>query len=213
MLIKDRMTRNPICVTPETNILDALDLMKRHRIRRLPVKEGTKLVGIITELDLLKLSPSPASSLSIWELKYLVAKMAVKEGMARDVITVGPEDTIEKAALLMRDNKIGGLPVMAGNELVGIITETDIFDAFVDMLGIRRGGTRISLHVEDKPGAMAALSDVIRDLGFNIISAVAFTPQEKKAQVVFRLEGNKLDGLLEQLKKVGAEVLHVETNH
>jgi len=212
VLVKDRMTKNPICVEPDTNILEALDLMKRHRIRRLPVKEGSRLVGIITELDLLKLSPSPASSLSIWELKYLISKMSVKEGMARDVITVSPNDTVEKAALLMRENKIGGLPVMEGNDLVGIITETDIFDAFVDMLGIRRGGTRICLMVEDRPGAMAALTDIIRDRGFNLISAVAFAAKEKKGQVVFRVEGNKLDGLLEELERTGAEVLHVETS-
>ncbi len=122
MLVGERMTPRPITVTEETSLPEALELMRQEKIRRLPVldKHG-KLVGIVTELDLLRASPSPATTLSIYEIPYLISKVKMRDIMTREVITVTEETPIEEAARIMADHKIGGLPVMRDNKLVGIM--------------------------------------------------------------------------------------------
>ena len=132
MYVRSRMSKNPITITRETTIAEALDIMRNNSIRRLPVMEKDKLVGIVTERDL-EVSPSPATSLSVFEINYLLAKMKIGDVLPKrqNVITVSPDALLEEAALLMRDHKIGALPVCEDGKLVGIITETNIFDAFI----------------------------------------------------------------------------------
>ena len=130
-LVSDWMTANPITVGPKTSLHDAHRLMKDRRVRRLIVIEDGKLVGIIALVDVLTAEPSKATSLSVFELNYLLAKLTIDEIMTREVITVPATATVRNAARLMLENKIGGLPVMDGAKLVGIITESDIFRLFV----------------------------------------------------------------------------------
>ncbi|MCL4463933.1 MAG: CBS domain-containing protein [Firmicutes bacterium] len=139
MLVKDKMTTQVITIGPQTTVPDALALMEEKRVRRLPVVEKDRLVGIVTLLDLVRASPSPATSLSIWELNYLLAKLPVKDVMAKKLYTVKMDAPIDEAAALLRENRIGGLPVVDNGIIVGIITETDIFAAFMEMLGVSRG--------------------------------------------------------------------------
>ncbi|MFM7583470.1 MAG: CBS domain-containing protein [Caldilinea sp.] len=137
MLVRDRMTSPAVTVTAETPFQDALKLMRDRRLRRLPVVDSAgRVVGIVSESDLLHASPSPATSLSVWEVNYLLWKLKIGDIMTHRVLTIEEETPIEDAASLMVNNKIGGLPVVDGRDrLVGVITETDIFRAFVEMPG------------------------------------------------------------------------------
>ena len=132
--VDDVYTRNPVTVGPETSAPDARKLMEEHDIRRLPVVQDGKLVGIVTLTDLLKAAPSPATILSIWELNYLLDKIKVGELMTREVVTATPDTELQTVAKIMADRKIGGIPVVEGDKVVGIITESDVFRALVKLL-------------------------------------------------------------------------------
>ncbi len=144
MLVGKRMTPNPVTVSEDTPIDEALKLMREKKVRRLPVlgKKG-ELVGIVAEKDILYASPSPATSLSIHEIHYLVSRIKVAEIMRKKVITVGDDTPLEEAARVMADNQIGALPVMHDGKLVGIVTETDLFNVFTEQLAARRTGVRL----------------------------------------------------------------------
>ena len=148
MFVKNRMSRHPITVRPETSLYDALQLMRREHVRRLPVLDDAgDLVGIVLEKDLLYASPSPATSLSVYELNYLVSQVTVEDLMTRDVITVDDDCPLEEAARIMADNDISGLPVMRDAKLVGMITESDLFRIFLELLGARVWGLRVAINV------------------------------------------------------------------
>lgn len=201
MRVRDKMTANPITVEPTTSVSEALRLMDGRKIRRLPVLRGGQLVGIVTLLDLMRVSASPATSLSIYELRYLLDKLTVQEAMTRRVITVAPDEPIEQAALLMREHKIGGLPVVEDGRLVGIITETDIFDAFVDLLGMRKPGVRLEVDCADRPGELARIASVIAARGLNIHSVVATPARPGQAHLVFRIQGDDMASLAAELER------------
>jgi acetoin utilization protein AcuB len=134
--VKECMSRNPVTAEASMPVLQAIGLMKEKGIRRLPVMDKGKMVGIVAMSDLLKVSPSPATSLSIHEIHYLLGKMTLRDAMSRDVVSVREDSPIEEAAVLMKDKKIGGLPVLnASGDLVGIVTETDLFKVLVAMMG------------------------------------------------------------------------------
>lgn len=213
MYVRSRMTENPITITRQTTVAEALDLMRRSSIRRLPVMEKGKLVGIVTDRDLSEVSPSPATSLSVFEINYLLAKMKVGDVIPKKqtVVTIPPDALLEEAALLMRDHKVGALPVCENGNLVGIITETNIFDAFIDLLGVRDAGTRITIETEDKPGVLADVTEVIRDYGANISRIAVFREnvKEDKALVVIRLTNPNIDPMIEVLKGHGFDIVSV----
>jgi acetoin utilization protein AcuB len=131
MNVSDLMTTSPITVSPETPVLDARQLMLEKRIRHLLVADGSKLVGIVTDRDIRLNLPSPATSLSVWEINYLLARMTVASAMTKSVVTVGPRHQARDAAQMMLDHRIGALPVVDSGRLAGIITETDLLRAFV----------------------------------------------------------------------------------
>ncbi|HID61404.1 MAG TPA: CBS domain-containing protein, partial [Anaerolineae bacterium] len=146
MLVRDRMSRHPITITADVHIDEALKVMRDNKVRRLPVvdRDG-RLVGIVSEMDLLYASPSPATSLSVYEIHYLMARITVQDVMTREVISIQEDTPLEEAARIMVDNKIGGLPVVRDGKLVGIITETDLFKIFLELLGAREKGVRLTL--------------------------------------------------------------------
>lgn len=133
-MVKDWMTTNPVTIDPETNLPKAHSLMKEHKVRRLPVVKNHELVGIVTLGDVREAGPSDATSLSIYELNYLLANLTVADIMSKPVITIGADSSLHDAAALMLGKKIGGIPVMSGKELVGIITESDVFRAIMEIL-------------------------------------------------------------------------------
>jgi len=185
MLVNERMSKRPITVTEDTPVDEALKLMRDKKVRRLPVldKKG-ELVGIVSEKDLLYVSPSPATSLSIFEIHYLLSQLGVGEIMTRDVITVSEYTPLEEAARIMDDNKIGGLPVTRDGKLVGIITESDLFRTFVEILGARDQGVRLSMLVSDQPGILADITRAIADMGGNIVSLGTFLGEDPTNRLV-----------------------------
>ncbi|MEJ5241512.1 MAG: CBS domain-containing protein [Anaerolineales bacterium] len=202
MFVGERMSRPVIFLTPDMPVHDALDLFKKERIRRAPVVKDGKLVGIVSEKDLLNASPSPATTLSIWEMHYLLSKITVAEVMTKNVITVTEDTPIEEAARIMADNKIGGLPVMRDGQVVGIITETDLFKIFLELMGARQKGLRATVLVEDKPGQLARITKAVADLGGNFIAFGQFNGEDPSTRLItFKVQG--VDK--EQLKRVLSE--------
>jgi len=209
MLVRDVMTRNLITVDPETSFTDALKIMRENRIRRLPVLEDGKLVGIVTEKDILYASPSKATTLDVWELHYLLNKLKIREIMTRDVVTIQEDTPVEEAAKIMADNKIGALPVVKGNELVGIITETDIFKVFLEMFGSRKKGVRYTFKVPNVPGTFAKLSQKVFEAGGNIVSLASYGETEEVYTLVMKVEDIDHNKFLESMKDLeGVKLVH-----
>lgn len=215
MLVGERMTPRPITVKEDTSLPEALELMRREKIRRLPVldKHG-KLVGIVTELDLLRASPSPATTLSIYEIPYLLSKVKMRDIMSREVITVTEETPIEEAARIMADNKIGGLPVMQDDKLVGIITETDIFKLMLELFGARQSGIRVTLSVPEEKGVLARVTGKIAEMGGNILSlGTAMGEDPSTSIIIMRVADVSEEALVEALNSLGGgiKVTHSRT--
>jgi len=175
MIVARRMTPNPITVKTTVPITDAQKIMRRERVHRLPVIDNHKrLVGIVTEKDILYASPSPATTLDVYEMAFLLSKLIVEKVMTKNPITISPAVAIEEAARIMMDNDIGGLCVVEDDELVGIITESDLFKVFSELFGARDQGIRISMLVPDRPGEIFEITKAIFENGGNIISFGTF---------------------------------------
>lgn len=176
MLVKDWMTKDPVTITDDTSMMKAIHLMKQHRFRRLPVMHGGELVGVVTDRDLKEASPSKATTLDVHELYYLLAELQVKDIMTRNPITVREDDTVEHAAQLMLEHTISGLPVVnAEGRLTGIITQSDVFRAFMHITGIQQGGVQFALRLEDRPGLIKEVVDLLRSRGARFISLLTST--------------------------------------
>lgn len=197
MLVGERMSKPVLTVTPDIPVQEALAAMRKEHIRRFPVvdKHG-QLLGIVSESDLLNASPSEATSLSVWEINYLLSKITVERVMAKEVITVTEDTPIEEAARIMADKKIGALPVMKGEKLVGIITETNLFRIFLELLGARSDGVRLSVMIKDEPGGIANIAGAIIDAGGNIVALVTTAGDAPGyGQVTMKVQGVPLEKL------------------
>ena len=210
MFVRDRMSSPAVTVTANTPFQDALRLMCDRQFRRLPIvdKKG-KLVGIVSERDLLHAAPSSATSLSIWEVHYLLTKIKVNEIMTKDAITTTPDTPVEDAARLMVANKIGGLPVVDDhNYVIGVITETDIFETFVEMFAGGQAGLRLTLEVPERKGVLSMLSSAIFDLGGSIESVGSFSGEVAgERQLVIKVRDVSKDELVETIEALGDHVL------
>lgn len=206
MYVKDKMTINPFTVSPEDSVADTLDLMRSKNIRRVPVMQNGQLVGIVTERKLIEVSPSPATSLSVFEINYLLSKTKIESIMTKNVITVSPDTLVEDAAVIMRENKISGLPVMVDSELVGIITESAIFDAFIEIMGYRDKGSRIAVKVvNNKPGVLKTIAGIISDFDVNI-SHIVFQGEE----IILRIGTIDTKRIVDLIVQNGFEVTSVD---
>ena len=207
MLVGERMSHPIISIAPDMPVHDALDMFKRERIRRAPVVKEGKLVGIVSDKDLLNASPSPASSLSVWEMNYLLSKITVSEVMTKKVLTVSEDTPIEEAARIMADNKIGGLPVMRDGHVVGIITETDLFKIFLEFMGAREKGVRVTALIDEKPGQLAKITSAMAELGGNFIAFGQFTGEDPSNRLVtFKVTGPKKDAVKKVISDIAKEV-------
>jgi len=203
MFVGDRMSRPVISVSPDTPINEVLAMFKKEHIRRAPVMKDGKLIGIVSERDLLNASPSSATTLSIWEMNYLISKVKIKNVMSKKVITVEKETPIEEAARIMADKKIGGLPVVDADKVVGMITETDLFKVFLELMGARDKGIRVTATIEDKPGELARVTKAIADAGGNFVSFGFFAGRDASTKVLtFKAEGIKKEEIKEVLGNV-----------
>lgn len=211
MFVKDRMTQNPVVISPDTSVSEALNIMRQNKVRRMPVVDKRDhLVGIVAEKDLLYASPSPATSLNVYEIGYLLSKLRVKEIMTKDVVTVTGDAALEDAARIMVDNAIGALPVVRGKSVIGIITETDIFKVLLEMMGARDEGLRLTVSVDDKPGVLSKIAGAIAGVGGDIVALGTFYSDERRhGLLVIKVCCVDERALVSALESVNAKVLDV----
>ena len=211
MLVRDRMSVDVPTLSPDNTLLKAMNLVQQKGIRYLPVVDGKKVVGMVTEHDVRKAGSSDASSLSIYELNYLLDKVKVSKFMTKKVITVLPQEPIEVAAKKIYDHKIGALPVVEKNELVGLITSADILETFIEVLGINEPSIRLELELENRTGALADAAKILKDLGLYLVSVITLPRQEgkKTRSTVFRVQPTDEKKLKDHLRSVGSPIVSV----
>lgn len=204
MLVSEWMTEHPQVVAADTPVMEAMQRLRAGGFRRLPVVEKERLIGIVTDRDLKEATPPSATTLSIYELNYLLAQMRVRDVMTRDVTTVFASDGIEHAALAMEERNVSGLPVLRDGALVGIITISDLLRAFVGFLGLREGGTRVTVDVPDEPGVLARVARAAPPS--NIVAAVtsAVEPGHLR-RLVLRVVGPEAEQYPDRLRREGLE--------
>lgn len=207
MFVREWMTPDPVVVSSKTPVMEAMQLLRDHGFRRLPVLDGGKLIGIATDRDLKEATPSKATTLSVYELNYLLSKLTVKDVMTRSVHTVAPDDPIEKAALVMEEHKVSGLPVVDAGKVVGILTITDMLATFVEVLGLREGGRRVTVNLPDEPGVLARAAQA--GPPSNIVAVVTAGVQGGRRELVLRATGEDAEGFAERLRSAGVEVTDV----
>src|SRR5512134_2594823 len=190
MIVGKRMMRNPVWVDENDSMKKAMDLLKERDIRHLPVlKDGEKLVGIVTERDIKQASPSPATALEIREIYYLLDKVKVKQIMTRRPYTISSSAPVEEAALIMREKKIGCLPVVDGGKLVGILTETDILDAFIEAMGVTGPGYRVEVALPNRPAQLFEVLKLLKEFDANVVSvATAAHDDPDRKILILRIE-------------------------
>ena len=221
MLVTNWMSKNIITVDENDSMQEAMKLLKEHDIRMLPVMKKGKLVGIVTDRDLKRASASDATTLEIHELFYLLSRIKVKNLMTKEVITVPPDFTVEETALVLQKNKISGAPVVdSRGKLVGTITQTDLFSVLISLTGVAKGGIQFGLQVEDRPGSIKEVADIIRKYGGRMVSILSSYDEvpEGYRKVYIRMrsiERSELQNLIQELKsKAGLLYMvdHTENN-
>ncbi len=211
--MREMIQRNPITISPDASFFEARNLIQEKGVRHLPVVDkNNSIIGIVTDRDIRKVGPSEATLLSVQEINYLLGKLKVSNFMTpkNKLITITPDTLIEEAVQLMHDNKIGCLPVVENDKLYGIFTETDALNHFVDIFGLKEKGTRLSIALEDKPGSMLGILEIIKKHNINIISIV--TPSfmvEGKRIAAFRIRTEEYKDLVADLEKAGYDVLSI----
>jgi acetoin utilization protein AcuB len=207
MLVRDKMAKNPITTRPTASVPDALKVMQGSKIRQLPVLDMKGvMVGIVSLVDLFRVSPSPATSLSVWEIDYLLEKIKIDTVMTKDVVTVTEDTPVEEAARILAANSISGLPVMRGDELVGIITESHLSNILMELFGAGEPGVRVMAKVPLVKGGLAKLSAAVTAAGGHF---VAFGIDAESETVTFKTDDVSREKLLEALKPCVQEVLDI----
>jgi acetoin utilization protein AcuB len=196
------MSHPVITVRADVPIMDAYELMQNEKIHQLPVVDQKGgLVGMLSEREILHASPSQATSLSVWELNYLMSKVTVDEIMTSDVVTVDVDTPIEEAARILAENRVGGLPVMREGKLAGIVTETDLFKVFLELFGAHEPGIRMTVLVPNQPGELSKLTSAIFKAGGNILALGTSRGEDTSTEeVTFKVEGLKQSDLKETVK-------------
>ncbi len=210
MLVEKWMTRSVITVERDATLTTAAKILKEHGIRRLPVTQKGKVIGIVTDRDVKAASPSKATSLDMWELHFLLEKLKVEDVMTPRPITVQPDTTIERAAMIMMERKIGGLPVLdSTGSLVGILTEQDVFRALVEVTGVQLHKTRVSLRIPDEIGTLQPVADVCRRNKVRILSIlVSYTKVPNgMREVIMRIDCPDVAALQRDLSAVSEDVV------
>ncbi|MEX2501373.1 MAG: CBS domain-containing protein [Trueperaceae bacterium] len=209
MLVREWMTASPVTVHGDTPVMEAMQLLRDGGYRRLPVVDAERLVGIVTDRDLKEATPSSATTLSVYELNHLLARMRVRDVASAPVVTVRDDDEIERAALRMEEHRVSGLPVVdADGALCGIVTITDLLRAFVMILGMREGGVRVTVDVPDEPGVLARVAGAAAPS--NIVASV--TAQVRTGatrRLVLRVAGDDAASFPERLRQAGLEASDV----
>ncbi|MEW6614894.1 MAG: CBS and ACT domain-containing protein [Thermodesulfobacteriota bacterium] len=216
MLVKNWMSKDVITVDIDDSMKTATKLMEDYNIRRIPVLKKDRLKGIVSYLDINRESASQANALAVSELNYLIEKIKVKDIMSPNPKTISPHDTVEEAAVVMLEQKIGSLPVIDSNgKLIGIITESDIFKVLISMTGIKQGGIQFAFNLHDKSGSIKEVADVFRFYGGSMLSIMTSYEhaEEGYRQVYIRMKNidrGELDKLINELKRF--DLLYIVDN-
>src|SRR5512136_380529 len=211
--MRERIRKNPVTINPNASFFEAQNLIQEKGVRHLPVvDENNRLLGIVTESDIRKAGPSDVDMLKAQEASYLLRQLKVSTFMTRKekLITITPDTIIEEAVQLMHDNKIGCLPVLEGDKLYGIFTETDALDHLVDVFGSKDKGTRLTVALEDKPGSLLGILEVFKKHNLSVISIV--TPSflvEGKRITAIRIRTEAYKDIVTDLEKAGYDVLSI----
>ncbi len=214
MAVKDFMTRKVVYISPDTTIAHAADMMREQTLHRLPVIENDKLVGLVTEGTIAEASPSKATSLSIYEMNYLLNKTKVKDVMIHDVITVSRYASLEDATYLMLKNKVGILPVVDNEQVYGVITDRDIFKAFLEVSGYGEEGVRMRFVTENEVGVLERIIRLLVEENLNISNTVNIPRKDGKVVIEVQIDGKvNLDLLKEKFESHNIQVdsiMHTE---
>ncbi len=211
MKIRDIMSTNVVTVTEDTLVNDAKKIMEAHRIRRLPVMKKDRLVGLVTKHMLLEAAPSPATSLNIWELNYLLSKMNVKEIMVKNPFTISPDMPVEEALQLGQDKGFGAFPVVEDGRLVGVVTESDLVRMMTRVLGVRDKGKRIDIRASAQFGNMKRIMDILDSKKTVLLSMMTLPPEEDTADwlVMLRVRSEDAEPISRELENSGFTVTYV----
>jgi acetoin utilization protein AcuB len=212
MFVKDRMTKHPLTIHVDESVSAAHKYMKEQKVRHLPVVDKAgRMIGLVTEDDLLRAGPSQATSLSVWEIHYLLQRVQVGDAMVKRVVTATEDTPIEEAAQVMLEQKIGCLPVMRGDKLVGIITESDVFRTFMELFAARRRGLRVTMEVPDKEGELVLVAQAVTDLEGYIAACGAFASEDPTmAGLVLKVQNTDREALVAALSQIeGARIVDV----
>jgi len=207
MLVKNWMSKNVITVNVNDSMSDAVNLLKEHDIRMLPVMKNGTLVGIVTDRDIKRASASDATSLEIHELLYLLVQIKIKDIMTKNPITVPSDFTVEETAKILLENKISGVPVMnAQDQVEGIITQNDLFRVMISLTGVNKRGIQFALMLEDRPGSIKEVADIIRKYGGRMVSILSSYEGVQKGYRrvyirMYNIDRVKLPQLKEELKE------------
>ena len=210
MYVREKMTTNPICVEPDYSVSKAFMMMTESKHSQLPVVDNdNKLIGLVTEKLLAEVNPSKATSLSVYEINYLLSKTKVKDIMKTGIFSINQNALIEDAALIMKENRIGSLPVVDDNNyLVGIVTRVDIFKAFIDILGVKATGTCIGIKVKDDIGIIADITGIIKKHNIDIRNISNFN-ENGHLELIIKVRSLETDDLVKELKDAGYEIISV----
>jgi len=208
MFVRTKMTTNPFTISPDSTIPDAHEIMSKHNVRRLPVVKDGVLVGVVSREDIAQASPSKATTFSVGELTYLLARTKIKSVMKKNPVTIGPDALLEEAAIMMRSNEVGFLPVVENGRLVGIITESNIFDAFIELLGFKDSGTRLTIEADDTPGVMASLASIFAEYGANITHLGVYRGSSGKCAVVVGTQSYNTEDIEKSIESRGFKIIY-----
>ena len=208
MTVEYRMTKNPVTIGPDESIVEASELMKKEKVYRLPVLDkDKKLIGVISEKDILFASPSPASSLSIHEMAYLLSQLTVRKLMTKNPRTITKDVPVEEAARMMVDEDLSCLPVVEGDTLVGIVSKSDLFKILIELFGARNKGVRVTFFLDDKPGQISRVSKPVSDAGEDIIAFGTFMGTDPSNRLcTMKVATEDKDKVLEILKPVAKSI-------
>lgn len=207
MQVKLRMTANPFVVSSSTRMSEAAEVMATNGVRHLPVVDDGQVVGVISKNDIAAASPSKATTLSAQEATYLISKLRVGKVMSSPAVTVTPDTLLEEAAVIIRDRKIEMLPVVSNGKLVGVITESDLLDAYLDILGVRDPGTRLTIEAKDEPGVLSLMTGITARHQANILHLAVHRGQLDHSVVVLGLNTRNTANIEADLTQAGMRIL------
>jgi acetoin utilization protein AcuB len=211
MLVKKKMNRDLVTVSKDDPMTLAKKILKENKIRHLPVVDGKKLIGLVTNMDIRKAEASPATSLEVRELNYLLDRIKVSEIMTRKVITISPEHSVEDAATILQEKKIGCLPVVENGNLVGMLTENDVMQFVIEVMGMEEKGTRMEVLLGDQPGPLADLTKIIKDHNVNIVSLITDKAEEAGKRIVtLKLKTFYFEPIRKSLEAAGFKVQYAK---